>query len=99
MIKHLLIAASLVVSAVAVSPAFASSGYGPAPHYDPLAGAPSSQRGQSVQTIRAEQPQAMAMASIDADTAAQSYGGVRDTVSQSGARVAFNAPRSAYSHH
>jgi hypothetical protein len=97
MIKHLLIAASLVASAVAVSPAFASSGYGPAPHYDPLAGAPSSQRGQSVQTVRAEQTQAMA--SIDADAAAQSYGGVRDTVTQSGARVAFNAPRSTYSHH
>jgi hypothetical protein len=97
MIKQLLIAASLVASAAVVSPAFASSGYGPAPHYDPLAGAPSSQRGQSTETIRAEQPQAMA--GIDADAAAQSYGGVRDTVSQSGARVAFNAPRSAYSHH
>jgi hypothetical protein len=97
MIKHLLIAASLVASAVVVSPAFASSGYGPAPHYDPLAGAPASQRGQSAQTVRAEQPQAIA--SVDAGAAAQSYGGVPDTVSRSGARVAFNAPHSAYSHH
>ena len=97
MIKHLVIAASLCASAALAAPAFASSGYGPAPHYDALAGAPSSQRGPSAQTVRAEQAQVTA--SVDADATAQSYGGVRDTTSQSGARVTLDAPRSTYSHH
>jgi hypothetical protein len=95
MIKRLVVAALLSASAAIVSPAFASSGYGPAPHYDPLAGAPASQRGQSAQTVRTEQAQAIA----NAETATQSYGGVRDTASESGARVALNAPLSTYSHH
>lgn len=95
MIKHLVVATVLSASAAIVSPAFASSGYGPAPHYDPLAGAPASQRGQSIETVRAEQAQAIA----NADTSATSYGGARDTASQSGARVALNAPASTYSHH
>ncbi|SAL39632.1 hypothetical protein AWB64_04169 [Caballeronia sordidicola] len=55
MFKNFLIAALLCASAAVVSPAFADSGYGPAPRYNPLIGAPSSQRGQSVQTLRAEQ--------------------------------------------
>lgn len=43
-----LIASLLVAVAAAVAaPAFASSGYGPAPSYNPQVGAPSSQRGQS----------------------------------------------------
>ncbi|QQC66442.1 hypothetical protein [Paraburkholderia ginsengisoli] len=95
MIKHLVVAALLSASAAIVSPAFAASGYGPAPHYDPLAGAPASQRGQSALTVRSEQAQAIA----NADTSAQSYGGARDTSSQSGARVASYAPLSTYSHH
>jgi hypothetical protein len=95
MIKHLVVAAVLSASAAIGSPAFASSGYGPAPHYDPLAGAPASQRGQSVQTVRAEQAQAIA----DADMSTTSYGGARDIAAQSGARVAPNAPASIYSHH
>ena len=95
MIKHLVIATLLCASAAVVSPAFASGGYGPAPHYDPLAGAPASQRGQSAQTVHTEQLRAMA----NAGTSTQSYGGVLDTTSQSGARVVLNAPLSAYSHH
>ncbi|MBW8837106.1 MAG: hypothetical protein JF605_19195 [Burkholderia sp.] len=53
MIKRLVIAAVLSASAAIAAPVFASSGYGPAPHYDPLIGAPSSQRGQSAETVRA----------------------------------------------
>jgi hypothetical protein len=95
MVKHLVIAALLSASAAIVSPAFASSGYGPAPHYEPLAGAPASQRGQSAQTVRAEQAQLFA----NADTSTQGYGGVRDTTSESGARGALNASLATYSHH
>lgn len=70
MIKRLFVAALVAASAAVAAPAFAS-GYGPAPDYNPLAGAPASQRGQSVQTFRAE----------------QSYGGTRDMTSEFGARV------------
>jgi hypothetical protein len=98
MVKHLVIAALLSASAAIVSPAFASSGYGPAPHYEPLAGAPASQRGQSAQTVRAEQAQLFANAA-NADTSTQGYGGVRDTTSESGAPVALNASLATYSHH
>ncbi|WP_133649888.1 hypothetical protein [Paraburkholderia flava] len=82
MIKRLFVAALVAASAAVAAPAFAS-GYGPAPYYNPLAGAPVSQRGQSVQTFRAEQAELMARA----DVAAQSYGGTRDMTSESGARV------------
>jgi len=95
MIKHLVTAAVLSASAAIVSPAFASSGYGPAPRYNPLVGAPSSQRGQSALTIRAEQADLIA----NADTAAQSYGGMRDMTSQSGARAVTNVSLSPYTHH
>ena len=78
MIKHFVTAAVIAVSAVAAGSAFASSGYGPAPHYDPLAGAPASQRGVSAQTIASER----------AATPMQAYGGMSDTVAQSGARGA-----------
>lgn len=95
MFKRLVFAAALVASAAAVSPAFASSGYGPAPRYSPLVGAPSSQRGQSALTVRAEQTDLMA----DADVGAQSYGGMRDTTSQSGSRVVSDVAVSPYMHH
>ena len=95
MIKYLVAAAVLCASAATVSPAFASSGYGPAPHYNPFIGAPASQRGQSALTIRAEEASVMA----DADVTTQSYGGRRDTTSQSGGRIAPHAPRSLYTHH
>jgi hypothetical protein len=78
------------VFAVAAGSAFASSGYGPAPHYDPLAGAPASQRGVSTQTIAGESA-AMPM---------QAYGGMGDTVSQSGTRAATgNNVARLFAHH
>jgi hypothetical protein len=94
MFKHLFVAAVVVGSAVAVSPAFAS-GYGPAPHYNPLIGAPASQGGQSALTVRAEQVDL----TTNPDVAAHSYGGMRDMTSQSGAHVAPDASISLYSHH
>jgi hypothetical protein len=78
----LLIAASASIAA----PAFAS-GYGPAPFYHPSTGAPASQRGQSGQTVAAEQGDASA--SVNA-----SYGGVASGSSQSGGREAVQ-PQSA----
>jgi hypothetical protein len=82
-----LIASLLVaVSAALAAPAFASGGYGPAPSYNPQVGAPASQRGQSVQTIAAE----------NADTSA--YGGVRSTATQSGDRAKAGDARSVASH-
>lgn len=92
MIKHLIAAA--LVAAIA-APVFASSGYGPAPHYSPISGAPASQRGQSALTVRAEQAELMA----SADVTARSYGGMPTTTSQAGARVAPAVSISPYSHH
>ncbi|SAK46506.1 hypothetical protein AWB79_01127 [Caballeronia hypogeia] len=76
MIKQFVTAAVIAVSAAAAGSAFASSGYGPAPHYDPLAGAPASQRGVSAQTLASE----------SGGVQTQAYGGMGDTVAQSGAR-------------
>ena len=94
MIKRLVVAALLAAGTVIASPSFASSGYGPAPHYDPLAGAPSSQRGQSTLTVRAEEADLMTRTD-----AAQSYGGMRDTTSQSGASTVTHVSLSPYAHH
>jgi hypothetical protein len=88
--KNLIAALLVAASAALAAPAFASSGYGPAPSYNPSVGAPASQRGQSVQTVRAEQAQANANAT--------SYGGVQDTQSQSGSRVNLSNEHSLYSH-
>jgi hypothetical protein len=89
MIRTIVTAAVIAVSAAAGS-AFAGSGYGPAPHYDPLAGAPASQRGVSVQTI-ANESAAMPI---------QAYGGMSDTASQSGARVAASPDTARlFAHH
>jgi hypothetical protein len=90
MFKQFVTAAVIAVSAVAAGSAFASSGYGPAPHYDPLVGAPASQRGVSAQTIASESD-AMPM---------QAYGGMGDTVSQSGARHATGSDvAKLFAHH
>ncbi|SAK47705.1 hypothetical protein AWB80_01133 [Caballeronia pedi] len=90
MIKQFITAAVIAVSAVAAGSAFASSGYGPAPHYDPLAGAPASQRGVSAQTIANENGGAQT----------QAYGGMGDTFSQSGARGATtNDVATLFAHH
>jgi hypothetical protein len=51
----------VAVYASIAAPAFAS-GYGPAPFYSPQIGAPASQRGQSAQTLQAEQQNAVNVA-------------------------------------
>lgn len=85
--KTKLLAALLVaVSASIAAPAFAS-GYGPAPFYKPQDGAPSSQRGQSAQTLAAEQRD---------NGSNVAYGGVKDASSQSGARAQVTGPGSIY---
>lgn len=90
MIKHFVTAAIIAASAAAAGSAFASSGYGPAPHYDPLAGAPASQRGVSVQTLAQEA----------AAAPTQAYGGMDDARSQSGARaVAVSDTARLFAHH
>jgi hypothetical protein len=78
--KTKLIAAVLIAASAAVAaPAFAS-GYGPAPFYRPGVGAPASQRGQSEQTLAAEQQQA--------NDNAVAYGGVGSGNAQAGNRAA-----------
>lgn len=52
--KTTAVGALILASLAAVSTSVFASGYGPASHYDPNVGAPSSQRGQSVQTLAAE---------------------------------------------
>jgi hypothetical protein len=86
--KHL-IAIIIAASAALAAPAFASSGYGPAPHYNPIAGAPASQRGESAATIHAE----------NANAEAPAFGGVVETTFQSGSRVQGYDALSLYAHH
>jgi hypothetical protein len=82
--KTKLIAALLIASSAALAaPAFAS-GLGPAPFYRPEIGAPASQRGQSAQTLAAEQGNVVVAANRD-------VGGIEAGSSHSGARVATNA--------
>jgi hypothetical protein len=71
----------IAMSASLAAPAFAS-GYGPAPFYNPEVGAPSSQRGLSPQSIRADQYR-------PADTKHDdgSMGGTVESPSQSGGGV------------
>jgi hypothetical protein len=95
MIKRLVITALLCGSAAIAAPVFASSGYGPSPRYNPLVGAPSSQRGQSALTVRGEQSAWIA----GTDNSTQSYGGVHDATSQSGARYVPDASIAPYAHH
>ncbi len=86
--KHL-IAVIIAASAAIAAPAFASSGYGPAPHYSPIDGASASQRGQSAATIHAE----------NANADSRAFGGVADTTSQSGSRVHAYDAQSLFAHH
>ncbi|MFM0336446.1 hypothetical protein [Paraburkholderia fungorum] len=84
--KTKLIAALLVaVSASIAAPAFAS-GYGPAPFYRPSVGAPASQQGQNAQTVAAER----------SDAQSNSYGGVTNASSRSGARKTDSGPQSVF---
>jgi hypothetical protein len=85
-IAAVLIAASATIAA----PAFAS-GYGPAPFYNPGIGAPASERGQSAQTIAAEE------ASNAASNSA--YGGVNEQATQSGGQASVLDTSSLYRHH
>lgn len=90
--KTRLLAALLVaVSAAVATPAFAS-GYGPAPSYRPSVGAPASQRGQSAQTVAAEQKDSVG-------SVTSSYGGVVSSSSESGSRQSVDAGASVYSRH
>jgi hypothetical protein len=93
--KHFIGAVIIAFSTGIAAPAFASSGYGPAAHYNPIVGAPSSQRGQSAQTVQAE----LASAESNVDTARQSFGGVSETRSQSGMRGLADDTRAPYLHH
>ncbi|MDP9156311.1 MAG: hypothetical protein M3O74_18945 [Pseudomonadota bacterium] len=88
--KTLIASLLIAVSAAVAAPAFASSGYGPAPSYNPLVGAPESQRGQSAQSIAADSAQQYADS--------RAYGGVKSTNTESGNRVQANDTRSIYSH-
>jgi hypothetical protein len=86
-----LIAALLAsVCAFATAPVFAS-GYGPAPFYTASAGAPSSQRGQSEQTVTAERS--------DTADAQNAVGGVASFSSQSGSRTPVLPRNNLFAHH
>jgi hypothetical protein len=93
-IKHFIAAALIATTAAAAGSAFASSGYGPAPHYDPSAGAPASQRGPSSQTIGIGHVDLRA----SSDAGAQSFGGMPDATSESGVRFT-NDIRATFAHH
>jgi hypothetical protein len=80
----------IAASATIAAPAFAS-GYGPAPFYNPAIGAPASQRGQSVQTITAEEARNAGSNSA--------YGGVNEQTTQSGVSNSVSATSSLYRHH
>jgi hypothetical protein len=87
--KSKFLAALLIAATTSIAaPAFAS-GYGPAPSYRPSVGAPSSQRGQSAQTVAAEQN----------NIAAGSYGGVIASSSESGSRQLVGSSGHLYSKH
>jgi hypothetical protein len=89
--KTKLIAALLVASSAALAaPAFAS-GLGPAPFYRPDVGAPASQRGQSAQTLGAEQGQGSVV-----DENRSGVGGVEPATSQSAGRAQADSIKSLY---
>jgi hypothetical protein len=89
--RNLIATLLIAVTAAVAAPAFASSGYGPAPSYNPIAGAPASQRGQSVQTVAVEQ------ATYGAN--GNAYGGVASVVSASGNRAQSVSGQAHYARH
>ena len=89
--RNLIASVLVVVSAAVTAPAFASSGYGPAPSYNPIAGAPASQRGQSAQTVAVEQ------ATYGANGTA--YGGVANVSSETGSRAQSVNAQVSFAHH
>ena len=86
----LIVALLVAVSAFAAAPVFAS-GYGPAPFYRPVIGAPASQSGQSVRTVTAERANATGLD--------EAYGGVVSGLSQAGSHVAVTPRNSVFAHH
>jgi hypothetical protein len=88
--NKVLAALLITVSASVAAPAFAS-GYGPAPFYRPSVGAPASQRGQSQQTVAAEQH------GVASPT--ESYGGVVSGSSDSGSQESLALARNIYAGH
>jgi hypothetical protein len=88
--KNRFIAAVVIAaSTFAVAPVFAS-GYGPAPHYSPIAGAPASQRGPNAQTLHAD--------GAEATNSANSYGGTNQTNSQAGSRASDSPKQPNHGH-
>ncbi|BDC43113.1 hypothetical protein [Paraburkholderia terrae] len=72
--KTKLVAATLLAATAFVSAPVLASGFGPAPYYNPIAGAPASERGPA------------ATMAEGGDTGATSYGGVASGTSQAGSR-------------
>jgi hypothetical protein len=81
----------LALSASMAEPAIAS-GYGPAPSYRPTDGAPTSQRGQSTQTVAAERRENSAASE-------PAYGGAVSESTRSGSQLQPAENRSIYSKH
>jgi hypothetical protein len=81
--------AVFVAVGVAASAAFAS-GYGPAPHYDPLQGAPASQQGPGVAVVSAQAVNDQDMTGV---------GGMADTMAQWGSHMVENGFFSTFKHH
>jgi hypothetical protein len=88
--KHLIASLLLATTVGMAAPAFAS-GYGPAPHYNPVVGAPASQRGQSALTVAAEKNQR--------DASNSAYGGEKDSTSDTSARTQVVESNTLSSHH
>ncbi|AUT73545.1 MULTISPECIES: hypothetical protein [Paraburkholderia] len=76
--KTKLVAAALLAATAFVSAPVFASGFGPAPYYNPIAGAPASERGPAATTAQG------------GDTGATSYGGVASGTSQTGSGGLFH---------
>lgn len=75
--KHIAVSLAVVVASALATSAFASSGYGPDPAYNPLVGAPVSQRGMSAQSIKSDSQQAAMARSYGEDSTGRSEAGSR----------------------
>ncbi|SEK12228.1 hypothetical protein SAMN05192539_105632 [Paraburkholderia diazotrophica] len=85
-------AAVFVAVSVAASASAFASGYGPAPHYNPIQGASASQQGAAAIVAGAGRE-----ATVNENTAA--VGGVTDSAIQSGHRVIASDIGSTFKHH
>ncbi|MGA3250620.1 MAG: hypothetical protein ABSD12_21135 [Paraburkholderia sp.] len=86
----LVVALLVAFSASVAGPAFAS-GYGPAPFYRPAFGAPTSQRGQNVQSLASERD--------DGAGSQEAYGGVVTGLSEAGSHAAVPSQNNLFAHH